>query len=166
MPITPFHFGPGAAIHAVAPRHVSFLAFCAANVLIDIEPLYYMLTGQYPLHRFFHTYIGASIIMLATALIFFAALKLASRFSLPDLLQWQSLSARAIWLGAAIGSCSHIVFDSVMHAYITPLFPFSETNVLYQLVSLRKLHLFCVYSAILGLAILGIRQWIKARHAG
>jgi hypothetical protein len=61
MPVTPFHFGPGAAIHAAAPRYVSFIAFCAANILMDIEPLYYMLRQQYPLHRFFRTYIGASL---------------------------------------------------------------------------------------------------------
>ena len=54
MPITPFHFGPGGVIHALAPKQVSFIAFCAANVLIDVEPLYFMLTHQYPLHRFFH----------------------------------------------------------------------------------------------------------------
>jgi hypothetical protein len=66
VPITPFHFGPGAAIYAAAPRYVSFFAFCAANILMDVEPLYYMLTQQYPLHRFFHTYIGASIVAAAT----------------------------------------------------------------------------------------------------
>jgi hypothetical protein len=43
MPITPFHFGSAVIVHAVAPKQVSFLAFCAANVLIDVEPLYYML---------------------------------------------------------------------------------------------------------------------------
>ena len=43
MPITPFHFGPGAALHAISPRHVSFLAFCAANVLTDLESLYFLL---------------------------------------------------------------------------------------------------------------------------
>lgn len=53
MPFTPFHFGPGAAIHALAPRKVSFIAFVAANVLMDVEPLYYMLTRQDHLHRFF-----------------------------------------------------------------------------------------------------------------
>jgi len=166
MPITPFHFGPGAAIHAIAPKHVSFLAFCSANVLIDIEPLYYMVTGQYPLHRFLHTYIGATIIMVATALIFFTALKLATRVRLPDLFQWQSLKPLPIWLGAATGSYSHIVLDSVMHADIVPLSPFSEVNVLYQLVSLGELHLFCVFAAVLGLALLGIRRLLKARHAG
>jgi hypothetical protein len=70
MPITPFHFGPGAAIHAAAPRYVSFLAFCAANVLMDLEPLYYILTRQYPLHRFFHTYVGAVIVAISTAVLF------------------------------------------------------------------------------------------------
>jgi len=166
MPITPFHFGPGAAIHAIAPKHVSFLAFCSANVLIDIEPLYYMVTGQYPLHRFFHTYIGATVIMVATALIFFFALKLASRVRLPNLLQWQYLQPLAVWLGAAAGSYSHIVLDSVMHADIVPLSPFSEVNLLYQLVSLGELHLFCVIAAGLGLVILSIRRLLKARHAG
>ena len=165
MPITPFHFGPGAALHAIAPKQLSFLAFCGANVLIDIEPLYYMVTGQYPLHRFFHTYLGASLIILATALIFFTALKLSTRLRLPDLFQWQSLSPRAIWLGAAAGSSSHIVLDSIMHADIVPLAPFSEVNALYQLVPLGELHLFCVLAAVTGLLIFGIRHLLKAMQA-
>lgn len=165
MPITPFHFGPGAAIHAVAPKHVSFLTFCAANVLIDIEPLYYMLTGQFPLHRFFHTYVGATVIMAVTALIFLVSIKLALRVRLPNLFQWQSLNPFSIWLGAGAGSYSHIVFDSVMHADIVPFSPFSEANVLYQLVSLGELHLFCVISAVLGLVILGVRRLLKAKNA-
>jgi len=164
VPITPFHFGPGAAIHAIAPKYVSFLAFCSANILIDIEPFYYMATGQYPLHRFFHTYIGATIITVATALIFFAALKLASRVKLPNLFQWQSLNSFPIWLGAAVGSYSHIVFDSVMHSDIVPLLPFSETNVLYQFVSLGELHLFCVFAALSGVVIIGIRRLLNAKH--
>ncbi len=165
MPITPFHFGPGAAIHSVAPKHISFLAFCSANVLIDFEPLYYMVTGQYPLHRFFHTYIGATIITAATALIFFAALKLNQKVKLPNLFQWQSLSPPPIWLGAAIGSYSHIVFDSVMHSDIVPLFPFSNANPLYQLISLGHLHLFCLLSALLGLVIIGVRRLFRSKNA-
>jgi hypothetical protein len=158
MPITFFHFGPGTAIHAIAPKHVSFLTFCSANVLIDIEPLYYMVTRQYPLHRFFHTYIGATIIMIATVLIFFVGLKLSSQIRLPNLFQWQSLNPLPIWLGAVAGSYSHIVFDSVMHSDIAPLSPFSDVNVLYQLVPLSDLHLFCVFAAVSGLVILGIRR--------
>lgn len=39
MPITPFHFGPGALIKAMAPQHVSWTAFALANGLIDLEPI-------------------------------------------------------------------------------------------------------------------------------
>jgi hypothetical protein len=61
MPITPFHFGPGALLHAMAPRHVSFIAFCAANVLIDVESLYNLVNQRHPVHAFFHTYAGATL---------------------------------------------------------------------------------------------------------
>jgi membrane-bound metal-dependent hydrolase YbcI (DUF457 family) len=158
VPITPFHFGPGAVVHAFAPRHVSFLAFCSANVLIDIEPLYYMVTRQYPLHRFFHTYIGATIITVVTACIFFVALKLALRVRLPNLFQWQDLKSSSVLLGAAVGSYSHIVLDSVMHHDIVPLSPFSRANALYGIVPLGTLHLFCVLSAIVALVIFALRK--------
>ena len=166
MPITPFHFGPGAAIHSIAPKRISFLAFCLANVLIDFEPLYYMVTGQYPLHRFFHTYIGATIITLATALILFAALKLNQKVRLPNLFQWKNLTPPPIWLGAAIGSYTHIIFDSVMHPDIVPLSPFSNANPLYQLVSLGHLYLFCLFSALLGLVVIGVRRLLRGNNAG
>lgn len=163
MPITPFHFGPGALLHSVAPKRISFLAFCSANVLIDIEPLYYMVTGQYPLHRFLHTYIGATIIMVVTAAILLVSLQLASRVKLPNIFNWQSLTTRPIWLGAAAGSYSHIVLDSVMHADITPLSPFSETNILFHIVSLGELHLFCVISALLALILFGVCHLLRKK---
>jgi membrane-bound metal-dependent hydrolase YbcI (DUF457 family) len=163
MPITPFHFGPGAAINSLAPKYVSFLAFCTANVLIDIEPLYYMVTRQHPLHRFFHTYIGTTIIMTLTAFIFFVALKLAERIKLPNIFKWQSLKSRSIWLGAAAGSYSHIVLDSIMHSDILPLAPFSNENILYQLISLKNLHLFCICSAIAALVIFGVRRLLQTK---
>jgi hypothetical protein len=163
MPITPFHFGPGAAIHALAPRHVSFLGFCAANVLIDVEPLYYMVTGQFPLHRFFHTYIGASLIVLATALLFVLARRFAQRFWLPDLFGWQRLGLVPVLLGAFAGSYSHIVLDSIMHSDIRPLAPFSEANPLLGIVGLDTLHLSCVVAAVLAALVLVIRR-LRQKH--
>lgn len=164
MPITPFHFGPGAALHAVAPNQVSFLTFCSANVLIDTEPLYYMCTNQYPLHRFFHTYIGASVVMVVIVIIFFASLYLASKVKLPNMFNWQNLTSRSIWLGAATGSYSHIVLDSIMHPDIFPLSPFSESNVLFHIIPLGELHLFCIFSGFLALVILGFRRFTKAKN--
>jgi membrane-bound metal-dependent hydrolase YbcI (DUF457 family) len=127
-------------VHAAAPKHVSFLAFCAANVVIDIEPLHYMLTGQFPLHRFFHTYVGATLILLVTVALFLAAFKLASVFPLPNLFKWKELTIRQVAIGAALGSYSHIVLDSLMHSDIRPFAPFSEANPLFRVVSLGTLH--------------------------
>ncbi|MFL6601289.1 MAG: hypothetical protein ACJ8R9_08150 [Steroidobacteraceae bacterium] len=109
MPITPFHFGHGAAIHAAAPRYVSFLAFCAANVLMDIEPLYYILTRQYPLHRFFHTYVGAAIIAISTAALFTVSPHAARALRLTISFNWQDLGMRAVAIGAAAGTISHVL---------------------------------------------------------
>ena len=105
MPITPFHFGPGAVIHALAPKQVSFIAFCAANVLIDVEPLYFMLTHQYPVHRFFHTLVGAGLVVLATCGLFYGARWFAARFWLPRLFGWRELGLVPVVLGAAIRTC-------------------------------------------------------------
>ena len=60
MPVTPFHFGPGAAVKAAIPRHFSFTVFCFAQVVTDCETAYHMLRHEYPLHRWMHTYASRS----------------------------------------------------------------------------------------------------------
>jgi hypothetical protein len=152
MPITPFHFGPGALVAIAAPRRVSFLAFCAANVLIDCESLYNMTTGQPRIHTFLHTYVGASLAAGATVLLFLLARRVMR--SLPDypIFNWRRLAVSAVALGAVLGAWSHVVLDSIMHADITPLAPFSDRNVLYHVVSMRALHLGCVVAGAVALA--------------
>jgi membrane-bound metal-dependent hydrolase YbcI (DUF457 family) len=159
MPVTPFHFGPGGALHAIAPRRVSFLAFCAANVLIDVEPLYFMLTGQAHLHRFFHTYVGATLMAAATVALFLAARRLATRWRWPDPFAWQSLGLGAVAAGAALGAWSHVLLDSVMHADITPFAPLSDANPLWRIVSLGTLHWSCVGCGLVALLAAAVRRW-------
>lgn len=158
MPFTPFHFGPGAAIHAAAPTHVSFLAFCGANVLVDVEPLYYILTGQFPLHRFFHTYVGVSLVVIGAAGLFSAALAVARVLQMPNILGWRSLGAVNVFVGAGLGGYSHVVLDSIMHSDIRPLAPFSSANLLYQIIPTSDLHWWCLVAGIVGLVLLGFRR--------
>lgn len=158
MPITPFHFGLGATLHGAAPKTVSFLAFCAANVLIDVESLYNLAQQRYPVHAFFHTYVGASIVVALIPLLFIALRRWTSRIWLPDLFSWRDLTVRQVAIGGALGAYSHVVLDSVMHADIRPLAPFSEANALHGLLSLAELHLLCIASAALGLAMVGLRR--------
>jgi membrane-bound metal-dependent hydrolase YbcI (DUF457 family) len=158
MPITPFHFGPGAALHAMAPRHVSFIAFCGANVLIDVESLHNMVTRQEQVHAFFHTYVGATLVAAATIALLMASLWIARQVRLPNPWRWQQLGAMPITVGAAAGAYSHVLLDSVMHADITPLMPFSASNVLLGWVSLSTLHWFCLASGAFALVLMGIRR--------
>jgi hypothetical protein len=37
MPFTPYHFGPGALVKAIMPRHFSFTVFCFAQIVTDFE---------------------------------------------------------------------------------------------------------------------------------
>jgi len=164
MPFTPFHFGPGAALYALAPRQVSFLSFAAANVLIDFEPLYFMLRGEDPLHRFMHTIPGAVLATAATLLLFLAARRWAASLRLPDWFGWQTLRAMPVFAGAALGGFSHLLLDGIMHADLRPLAPWSEWNPFLTWVSIDALHQFCVISGLLGLAVLAVRRVVLARR--
>lgn len=158
MPITPFHFGPGAALHALAPCHVSFLAFCAANVAIDVESLYNLLQGRHPVHAFFHTYLGATLVALALVALF-RLLRRAGVTPLPGLTQ------RRVAIGAALGAWTHVLLDSVMHHDIRPLMPASAANALQGIVGLGTLHLACVASALFALLWMGGRKLRRLVHA-
>jgi hypothetical protein len=158
MPITPFHFGPGAALHALAPRYFSFLAFCAANVLTDLEPLYYMITGQHTIHRFLHTYLGASFAFPLVLLLFLAARKMALRIRLSNPLDWQGLSVTQVTLGAAAGCYSHVAIDSIMHFDMSPFAPFSNATPMLGIVSFETLHMACALAGAAGLLLIGARK--------
>ncbi len=151
-------------MHALAPGKISFLAFATANVLVDIEPAYFMLTGQHPLHRFFHTYLGALLAAAATVALFAAFLRAAKAFRLPDPFQWQSLRLGPVALGAVLGTASHVLLDSVMHADLRPLAPFSQANPLYRALPLDDLHRLCLLAAAAAIVVLVIRRQAGIRR--
>jgi membrane-bound metal-dependent hydrolase YbcI (DUF457 family) len=154
MPLTPFHFGPGALLHAVAPRHVSFWAFVAANVLIDVESLINLVQRRHPVHAFFHTYVGATLVLAFIVLGWWAV----RRWLAPGMPWARDLTVAKVGLGAALGAYSHVLLDSVMHADIRPMAPFTAGNGLLATVSLGDLHGACVVAGLVGLLIVAIRR--------
>jgi len=156
MPITPFHFGPGALMHAAAPRRVSFIAFAAANCITDVESIYNVLSGNFPIHRFLHTFVGATLVAGVTVALFAAARRVAA---LPDVFEWRRLSFTAVIVGAALGSYSHIVLDGVMHSDMRPFAPWSDANPFLHAVSLRTLHWACMIAALIA----GVLIWLRTR---
>jgi membrane-bound metal-dependent hydrolase YbcI (DUF457 family) len=77
---------------------------------------------------------------------------------LPNILGWQEIGTRPLVLGAALGGYSHVLLDSVMHADIRPLAPFSDGNVLLNVISLAALHWLCIGCALCGLVVIGSRK--------
>lgn len=159
MPFTPFHMGPGALFKACMTRNFSLLLFGFTQVLIDIEPLIRIIRRDEVVHGFTHTYIGATLIAFISWLIgkplFEFALTLINRVSPVGNGASPFINRRAAILGVTLGAYSHIVLDSIMHADMCPLAPFTAANALLRIVSVRDLHLFCIVSGAIGLFMWG-----------
>jgi membrane-bound metal-dependent hydrolase YbcI (DUF457 family) len=153
MPFTPFHFGPAAAFKAAAPAHFSLTIYCYAQVVTDLETAFYLVRGEYPVHRFFHTYVGATLVGVACALtgrpIFAVALRVWERtLTIP----W-----RVAFISAFLGTYSHVFLDSIMHRDIMPLNPFTTSNPMLRIIGLPLLHLLCLALGVLGVLVLPFR---------
>lgn len=135
------------------------MVFGWTQILMDIQPLIVMISGEGHLHGFSHTYIGATLISV------FAALtgKYLAEIGLSILKLGPSIPTRITWwvafISAVLGSYSHVVLDSIMHADVQPFYPLSVTNDLLGVVSVVTLHKVCFYSGILGAAIYYFLHW-------
>lgn len=120
---------------------------------MDIQPLIVLITGEGHLHGFSHTYIGATLLAVFSAL----SGKYLSELGLsllgiakdkPITISWM-----VCFISAFIGTYSHVVLDSIMHTDVEPFFPFTLTNHLQGIISVDTLHKFCLYSGLLGASI-------------
>lgn len=150
MPFTPLHMGPGIVIKAIFQSSFSLMVFGWTQVVMDIQPLIVIITGEGHLHGFTHTYIGAILIALLSAVSgkYFSEffLKLLRINDLADIeIKW-----RVAFISAFIGSVSHVFLDSIMHQDVEPFYPFSLLNNIQGIITLELLHKFCFYSGVLG----------------
>ena len=162
MPITPFHFGPGILIKSVFSRRFSFRIFVLSNIIIDLETLYFILTNQWPLHRFFHTYLGATIIAIGCIMVGSPICYQLTNIwniifkNLP--INSEKISTLAVIIAAFVGTYSHIFLDSMMHRDLLPFSPWTNLNGLLYIVSYEQLHLFCLLAGVIGITIYWITK--------
>lgn len=158
MPITPFHFGPGTLLKAVAPRHVSLTAFVLSQVVIDVESGYHLLVGDWPVHRICHTLPVAGLIGAVSGTVVWLVARLVP-VTMPDEKMIRSeVEFTPAHLGGVIGGLSHPLLDGIMHADVKPFWPLVETNPLLGLVGLGQLHLLCLAAGVLGVGVLWLRK--------
>jgi hypothetical protein len=158
MPFTPFHFGPGAAIKAAIPSCFSFTLFCFAQVVTDCETAYYMVRHEYPLHRWMHTYAGATAVALFCIVVgrpicqsflrgwrdwpeapFKPYFPVSGQISLPSAI-----------IAAFAGTYSHVFFDSILHPDVEPFQPWSSYNPSFGMIGPFALHGLCVLLGVAG----------------
>lgn len=162
MPFTPFHMGPGILIKGVLRGSFSLMIFGWSQVVMDVQPLVAILTGQGELHGFTHTYVGSTLIAIFSAV----TGKYLSEWALAVVAADRAINIgwRVAFVTAFIGAYSHVILDSIMHADMTPLFPFSSSNQLLGVFSIDALHKLCIYSTPTGAFIYFVGSYLLARR--
>ena len=124
----------GTSVKSFFPQYFSFSIFTLTNVIIDSEVLFYIYTTGIPAHKFFHTFLGASLIAIFVALFCRSLCEVGLKFW-NIILYTKKLSLFKVevkitrlsaWCGAFVGAYSQLLLDSIMHTDMMPFFPFSN----------------------------------------
>lgn len=131
MPLTPFHLGPALFFGLLLFSVIHLPTFLVANVIIDLEPFFVLLFQlDYPLHGFFHSLLGGSIIAV---ILFFIMTRFDDRIQ--KMMRFfkleQEHSMRSVWLASFSGVYTHIILDSRLYTDIKPFFPL-DVNPFYS----------------------------------
>lgn len=151
LPFTPFHFGPGVLAKSLTPRWFSFRAFVLSQIVIDCETAWNIYRGYERLHAFFHSYLGVSVAMALTGALLVVynwfVFQFPRSWLIRELEDWgQPFRFRSSLIAVLFGGWSHVFLDSVMHADTRPLAPFTDDNAMLDLISLKALHMACLWS--------------------
>jgi len=165
MPFTPFHWGPSSWIGLLLFKIFDFPALLIASVIVDIEPFcVFMFNLSYPLHGFFHSFLGGSILAVLAAIILYLLKdkikKIMNVFKLA-----QDSSFKKILLSSFFGVYFHLLLDSFLYRDMKPFYPL-ESNPFLGLFSSQQIYLFCSLSFLVGIFFYLIRLTIIKREKG
>ena len=150
MPFTPFHLGPGSWIGLVLFKIFDFPTLLIASIVVDIEPFCILSFNlNYPVHGFFHSFLGGSILAVLTAVIL-NLLKNRIKKIMAFFKLVQESSFRKILWTSFFGVYFHIVLDSFLYKEMKIFYPF-EGNPFFGLFSFYQVYLFCSLSFLVGL---------------
>ena len=82
---------------------------------------------------------------------------------------WLYVEPRLTWTGTAVGAFvgtySHVLFDSIMHTDVRPMYPFGDGNYLVGIISVGELHVLCLALGVIGvLILLTMSYWRRVVH--
>ena len=155
MPVTPFHWS--VLILGMLFFDIFYIpALFLGSTLMDIEPIYYhFIEGRHDgyTHKFFHTYIGTTIVGA-----FVAAVLLIYRDKIDKKLNEYKigqghLSNKKIIFSSFIGAWSHAFLDNITNFGMKPFWPLSNNNPWYGMISLNLVILITSSLLFLGFVI-------------
>lgn len=163
MPFTPIHMGPGILVKSILQGSFSLMVFGWTQIVMDIQPLIVLLSGEGHLHGFTHTYVGAIFIAIFSGVTGKYLSEIALKtLSITKCDEPISISWWVVLLSAFIGSFSHVLLDSIMHSDVEPFFPLTLNNQFLGVISVPMLHKACIYSGLIGAIIyFGINWKLK-----
>ncbi len=153
--------GPGILIKAILQGFFSLIIFGWAQILMDLQPLFVIITGKGSLHGFSHTYVGATLIALISAFTGKWIYEMVMVFIKKDFTVYQKklfdvpkkLTTGVCIISALLGTYSHVILDSIMHADVEPFYPINLENNLHLVLSIESLYKLCIYTGVVGSVI-------------
>jgi membrane-bound metal-dependent hydrolase YbcI (DUF457 family) len=130
MPFTPYHLGPALFLGLLFLSFIDFPTFLIASVIVDMEPFLVLFFNlNYPLHGFFHSLLGGTLVAVPLAIVM-----QKTRDNLSPLMPYfrleQKVSFRSILLASLSGIYIHILLDSRIYTDIQPFYPFTYNPLL------------------------------------
>lgn len=163
--------GPGILVKSILQGFFSLIIFGWAQLLMDIQPVLAVLTGKGSLHGFSHTYIGATLIAIISAITGKWVYQAIMVFIGKDFTGYQKklfdvpikLTNSVCIFSAFIGTYSHVLLDSIMHADIEPFYPIYLKNDMNLMISIENLYKLCIYTGMVGAIIFFTIRIIKLK---
>jgi len=162
MPFTPFHLGPALFFGLLLFRYLSFPVFLVANVIVDIEPFLVLFLGlHYPLHGFFHSLLGGTILGAVVAVGIYFMRDWLNKILVVFRVQQKSSFTKILYT-SILGVYFHIFLDSFLYDEMNLFYPILG-NPLFNIVRSSIVYEFCTVSLIFGLILYVYRFIVSTR---
>jgi len=164
MPFTPFHLGPAVFFGLVLFAFIDFPTFLVANVVVDLEPYVVIFLGlDYPLHGFFHSFVGGTIAAVILAFVMFRLSNITERVMKLFRLE-QATSWRRILITSLLGVYSHILLDTPLYRDIRPFYPLDLNPYFFSDMFIAiSIYMFCIFSFLAGIIVYVVKLALHAR---
>jgi len=163
VPFTPFHLGPALLFGLALSAIFDLPTLLVASVIPDVEPFYvaYFRDFEYPLHGFFHSYLGSSILAVLVAVVVYPLRGLLNRIMVAFRISQKS-SFKKILFTSFVGVYFHVFLDSFLYEEMAPFYPLqgnSFINILSAYDSYSVVYGFCSITALLGITLYVYKIW-------